>query len=153
VDTLGKGGTKTAFAIPVSIQPFLEARVPALGEVPKVQAGQTDGVSRKRRTKSTSCSHNDSRSSRSGPWSVEWLHKIQQGDVGLISSKKKRMKRVVNDNKGYGGGNMHQASKKRAGGMLRRPVLTLKKVARLPSKDREEVMKVLKNSKIMKVLK
>jgi len=32
------------------------------------------------------------------------------------------------------------------------PVLTLKKVARLPSKDRAEVMKVLKNSEVMKKL-
>jgi len=32
-------------------------------------------------------------------------------------------------------------------------VLTLKKVARLPSKDREEVMKVLRNSKVLKHLK
>jgi predicted aminopeptidase len=32
-------------------------------------------------------------------------------------------------------------------------VLTLKKIARLPSKDRQEVMKVLRNSKEMKVLK
>jgi hypothetical protein len=37
--------------------------------------------------------------------------------------------------------------------MLRHPVLTLKKVARLPSKDREEVMKVLRDSKMLKVLK
>jgi len=43
--------------------------------------------------------------------------------------------------------------KKKAGGVLRHPVLTLKKVARLPSKDKEEVMKVLRKSKIMKVLK
>jgi len=31
--------------------------------------------------------------------------------------------------------------------------LRKKKVARLPSKDREEVMKVLRDSKVMKVLK
>jgi len=43
-------------------------------------------------------------------------------------------------------------AKTKAGGVLRHPVLTLKKVARLPSKDREEVMKVLRNSKIMEVL-
>lgn len=37
--------------------------------------------------------------------------------------------------------------------MFRHPVFTLKKVARLPSKDREKVMKVLKKSNVMKVLK
>jgi hypothetical protein len=44
-------------------------------------------------------------------------------------------------------------TKIKAGGVLRHPVLTLKKVARLPSKDRQEVVKVLHNSKILKVLK
>lgn len=43
--------------------------------------------------------------------------------------------------------------KKQTEGVLRHPILTLKKVARLPSNDREEVMKVLRKSKIMKVLK
>jgi hypothetical protein len=39
------------------------------------------------------------------------------------------------------------------GSVLRHPVLTLKKVARLPSKDRAEVMKVLKKSTVMDALK
>jgi hypothetical protein len=37
--------------------------------------------------------------------------------------------------------------------VLRHLVLTLKKVARLPRKDRAEVMKVLKNLEVVKVLK
>jgi len=37
--------------------------------------------------------------------------------------------------------------------VLRHPVLTLKKVARLPTKDRAEVMKVLNKSDVMKFLK
>jgi len=37
--------------------------------------------------------------------------------------------------------------------VLRHPVLTLKKVSRLPSKDRQEVMKVLRDSKTLKFLK
>jgi len=47
-------------------------------------------------------------------------------------------------NNDISGGNKHVASKRKAGGVLRHPMLTLKKVARLPSKDRQEVLKVLK---------
>jgi hypothetical protein len=46
----------------------------------------------------------------------------------------------------------NKVTKKKVGGVLRHPVLTLKKVARLPSKDREEVMKVLRGSKTMKAM-
>jgi len=60
---------------------------------------------------------------------------------------------VVKGGDGIVGRNKTSASKKKVGGVLRHPVLTLKKVARLPIKDREEVIKVLKNSKVMKVLK
>jgi hypothetical protein len=96
----------------------------------------------------TSCSLGNS-----GPWSVDWLQNIQQGDIGLISSKNKRLKKVGNTVGGKGGRLLKNKVKKKAGGVLRHPVLTLKKVARLPSKDREEVMKVLRKSQIMKVLK
>jgi len=68
---------------------------------------------------------------------VEWLHNVQKGDVDLISSKKKRMKKVSSDGGGNGGGNVNKGVRKKAGGLLRHLVLTLKKVARLPSKDRE----------------
>jgi len=84
---------------------------------------------------------------------VGWLHNVQQGDVGLISSKNKRLKKTGKGNCEREGGNRHISSKRKVGGVLRHPVLTLKKVARLPSKDRQEVMKVLKNSPVMQVLK
>jgi len=89
-----------------------------------------------------------------GSWSVDWLQNIQKGDVGLISSKNMRLTKVVKE-KGDGSGRLKNngAEKKKAGGALRHPVITLKKVARLASKDREEVMKVLRNSKFLKVLK
>jgi hypothetical protein len=91
----------------------------------------------------------------SGPWSVEWIQSIQQGDIGLISSKKKRLRKVLKESSEDGGRLKNSAAKIKAGGVLRHPVLALKKVARLPSKDRQEVMKVpvLHNSKILKVLK
>jgi hypothetical protein len=108
-------------------------------------------LSKKSGIKSISCSNDNVRSSRFGPWSVEWLRNIQHGDVGLISSNKKRLKKARRDSKGRGGSQL--GGKKKAGGVLRHPVITLKKVARLPSKDRAEVMKVLKNTKALKGLK
>jgi len=96
------------------------------------------------RVKSSLYSQDDTGSVRSGPWSAEWLHNVQKGDISLISSSKKRLKKLVADSTRTGGGNKSQVVRKKAGGVLRHPVLTLKKVARLPSKDREEVMKVLK---------
>jgi len=107
---------------------------------------------RKRKVKSQSCSQKADQSSQSGPWSVEWLQEVQQGYVGFISSNKKRLKKVPKGGESKTRGNTRLASRKKAGGVLRHPVFTLKKVARLPSKDRAEVMKVLKNSEVMKDL-
>ena len=83
---------------------------------------------------------------------------VQHGDVNLISSKKKRLKKEMKVGDGNRRGWTQLATKKKAGwggggGVLWHPVLTLKKVARLPSKGRVEVMKVLKNTKVMKALK
>jgi len=61
------------------------------------------------------------------------------------------LKKVVKNS--GGGGYITNANKRKAGGVLRHPVLTLKKVASLASKDREEVMKVLKQSSAIEVLK
>ena len=89
----------------------------------------------------------------SGPWSVDWLQNFQHGDQGLISSKNKRLTKVAIANGGNGGRISNNNSKKKAGGVLRHPVFTFKKVARLPIREREEVMRVLRKSKITKVLK
>jgi len=89
---------------------------------------------------------------RSDPWSVDWLQNIQHGDIGLISSKHKRLKMVRKNSGSRVEGLPPVVKRKKAGGVLRHPVMTLKKVARLPSTDREEVMKVLQGSKKLKVL-
>jgi hypothetical protein len=116
--------------------------------IPTVAAVSTSNNVKKRRNKSTAGSVGNS-----GPWSVDWLRNIQKGDIGLISSKNKRLRKVGKENGGSNERLSKKVIKQKAGGVLRHPVLTLKKVARLPSKDREEVMKVLRRSKIMKVLK
>jgi len=85
---------------------------------------------------------------------VDWLQNTQKGVKGLVTSKNKRLKKVLKENSGDGGRIMNiVAKRKKAGGALQHPVLTLKKVARLPIKDREEVLKVLRKSKIMNALK
>jgi len=118
-----------------------------------VQRVQVKEGVRKRRIQSTTNCNKEAQSSGSGPWSVEWLYNAQRGDVGLISSNQKRLKKTLKAKSSIGRGNRLVESKKKAGGALRHPVLTLKKVARLPTKDRQEVMKVLKHSNIMKGLK
>ena len=109
-------------------------------------------VHSKSRHKSSLSSEEDRTSIRSGPWSMDWLQNIQKGDIGIISSKHKRLKRVRKNSGSRVEGQNHVVKRKKAGGVLRHPVMTLKKVARLPSTDREEVMKVLQGSKELKVL-
>ena len=67
------------------------AHVPPEGMAmfPEVSASADVMLSRKHGVQPISCSHATAQFSRKGPWNVEWLHNIQQGDVGLISSKKK----------------------------------------------------------------
>jgi len=95
----------------------------------------------------------EQRSLSSGPWSVDWLQNFQKGDVGLISSKTKRLRKAGKETCRRCESQKNKVTKKKADGALRHPVLTLKKVARLPSKVRKEVMKVLRGSKTMNVLK
>jgi len=111
---------------------------------PAAQTKKTDVGSKQSTTQTVT-------SPSSGPWSADWLQNSQQGNKGLISSKNKRLKIVVNASGRKGGTLSKNGGKKKAGGVLRHPVLTLKKVARLPIHDREEVMKVLRKSKLMHV--
>jgi len=73
-----------------------------------------NGAIRKRRAIPTG-SGDDARSLRSGPWGVDWLQNVQHGDIGLISSHKKRLKKVGNDCGVDSGGNSHMARKTKAG--------------------------------------
>lgn len=150
--------SKEAQPFNMSHQPFSEGIAPTNRgrrgiTVSSAKIDHQDVVSRKRRAKSSLCSQDASGSSTSGPWSVDWLHNVQKGDIGLISSKKKHIKKMVTETVGIAGETKSHAVRKKAVGVFRHPVFTLKKVARLPSKDREKVMKVLKKSNVMKVLK
>lgn len=77
-----------------------------------------------------------------GPWSTEWL-KDHHGDAGVlftakrkfVKAGKRKVKNVLERNVG--------SKRRKTGGELRNLVYTLKKVARLSSKDRRAVLKTL----------
>jgi hypothetical protein len=77
---------------------------------------------------------------------LEWLHDHNLGEAGVIFSASKRVKeggrKGVHQQKE---GNL-DPKRRKAGGVLRHPVHNLKKVARLSSEDRDEVLKVLKKN-------
>jgi len=94
---------------------FSDGKLTASGAGGSNKASTEEVSSRKRRALPVSCSQASARSSRTGPWSVEWLHNIQGADVGLISSKKKRMKKVMGEAEGVAKGNTQPKFKKKAG--------------------------------------
>ncbi|GAU42656.1 hypothetical protein TSUD_398610 [Trifolium subterraneum] len=96
--------------------------------------------------RSRSCPPAASCSDFSGPWSLEWIQDHDHGDAGVIFSASKRMKK--RDNLGEKQLKVGQIDprKRKEGGLLHHPVHSLKKVARLPSKDRSKVLKVLKRN-------
>jgi len=94
------------------------------------------GATRSKRT--SSCPPGRTRSILSGPWSVEWLSDHHHGDASIISSlRKKSMKDSVSQER------KHDTRKKNES-VLRHPMVNIKKVARLPTKDRSGVLKELK---------
>lgn len=119
LDTSVDGGTKmvTKDSLP-SHSPLVDG-VSEIGgntkdHVSSEKSGHVKEGVRKRRIKTTAKCNNEVKSSWSGLWSVEWLHNAQQGDVGLISSKHKRLKKFVKEKSDNGGGSRHVASKKKA---------------------------------------
>ncbi|GAU28451.1 hypothetical protein TSUD_55020 [Trifolium subterraneum] len=116
-----------------------------LGQATNV-GGNTDTavkVNHSRRTKS--CPPCANRSIVSGPCSLEWLHDHNHGDAGIVFSSKKKKKKIV-ERSGLGQDEGQHVGLKRSKnvGMLRH--YNLKKVARLPCKDRSEVLKILAKS-------
>ncbi|GAU42953.1 hypothetical protein TSUD_142900 [Trifolium subterraneum] len=73
-----------------------------------------------------------------GPWSWDWVHDRNQGNVGVIFSARKRSKK-----RDHTGVRLHKVGqqdpkRRKARGLLRHSLYSLKKVARLPNKDRNE---------------
>ncbi|GAU14077.1 hypothetical protein TSUD_169020 [Trifolium subterraneum] len=96
--------------------------------------------------RANSCPPVANRSFISGPWSLEWLHDHEHGEAGVIFSATKGVKEGGRLGTRHSKEGQLETRRRRAGGLLRHPVLSLKKVARLPREDRVEVLKVLNKS-------
>jgi len=85
----------------------------------------------------------------SGPWSTKWL-KDHHGGAGVIFATKRKIfkacKRKVKNRLEEG----VDTKRRKIGGELRHTVLTLKKMARLSSKDRSAVLKTLEKKELVR---
>ncbi|GAU22593.1 hypothetical protein TSUD_134930 [Trifolium subterraneum] len=97
-----------------------------------------------RNSRTKSCPPGVNRSMLSGPWSLDWLHDHNHGDAGVIFSARKKPLARARAGAGHKKGGQDAVKRRKAGGVFRHTLSSLKKVARLPSKDRSEVLKVLK---------
>jgi hypothetical protein len=124
-------------------------RVPPIVSGPRRSEGKPGpqqaelGPARRKRT--SSCPPG-SRSGLSGPWSLEWLQDHNLRDAGVVFSAKKRPLQGSGD-----GGDLHKEAArgpftKQAGGFLRKSRYSLKRIARLPIKDRREVLQILQKN-------
>ncbi|KAK2363462.1 hypothetical protein QL285_088445 [Trifolium repens] len=86
------------------------------------------------------------RSGLSGPWSLEWLDAHTSGDAGVLFSSKRRS----SPGDGVAGDQLKKAvrghSKTKAGGFLQHSIYSLKRIARLPINDRQEVLQILRKN-------
>ncbi|PNX78871.1 putative sulfate transporter, partial [Trifolium pratense] len=110
---------------------------------------EAEGTSRSvrkfcRSKRTNSCPPKASRSVISGPWSLEWLHDQTHGEAGVIFSSSGKAKKGDKLDARQQKVSQSDPRKRKGGGLLRHPLHSIKKVARLPSKDRGEVLKILK---------
>ncbi|PNX85649.1 hypothetical protein L195_g041719, partial [Trifolium pratense] len=96
--------------------------------------------------RTSSCPPEARRSVMSGPWSLEWLQDQNYGDAGVIFSASKKSRKEIFHGPSLKRKVDQDPRRRKAGGVLRHPIHSLKKVARMPCKDRGEVLKVLKKS-------
>jgi hypothetical protein len=93
--------------------------------------------------RATSCPPGDRSPARSGPWSWGWLQKHTHGEAGLIFSSRKEksrkdcpeVRRLKEEHKG--------SKNRKVGGLLYHVLFRMKRIARLPSRDRREVLRIL----------
>lgn len=96
------------------------------------------------RVRMSSCPPRVARSLESGPWSLEWISDQHHGHAGVISSSRKKVKKVVRPRGPVSQSGTIDKKRKKVDGVLHHFVHSLKKVARLPSKDRSSVLKILR---------
>lgn len=90
--------------------------------------------------RTTSCPPIRGRSVNSGPWSLEWLKSHNGvGEGGTLISNKKV---TINSSSTSG----PCANKKKGASYLRHTAQSMRRIARLPAKDREDVLRALKRN-------
>jgi hypothetical protein len=103
-------------------------------------SAEVNTCSKFQQRRSKSCPPRSDRSLVSGPWSLKWLHAKHYSDVRAVSSSAKD----VQQRDRFKSGRYQAQRRKKVDGVMRHNVHSLKKVARLPNKDRAAVMKYLK---------
>lgn len=101
--------------------------------------GCSFGKGKKKVQRTLSCLLGRTRSVLSGPWSLEWLGDQNHAAAGVISSSKKQFQSTNYRSQDQ------KVIRKKVETVLKHPVVSLKKVARMPSKDRTVVLKELVN--------
>jgi hypothetical protein len=130
--SLGKGSPAGSSVVRTGDSP--QASGPQASRVPTRKEGVRG---RLRSSRATSCPPSEDRRGWPGPWSWEWLRDHNHEEAGVIFSASKRVR------KGDPLGRCTDTLRRKAGGVLRHPVHSLKKLARLPTKDRGEALKAL----------
>jgi len=88
--------------------------------------------------RASSCSPGRGRATSSGPWSLEWVHRVKSSSTSDASKSNNGFPR-----KSAG---VQRATKKKGGGYLRHGAQSLKRIARLSESDRREVLRVLRRT-------
>ncbi|CAJ2673057.1 unnamed protein product [Trifolium pratense] len=91
-----------------------------------------------------SCPPGATRSMLSGPWSLECLNDLNQRDVGVIFSASKCPRKEDRNGEDLKKSGQEDSKRRKGGGVFRHTVSSLKKVARMPSKDRAEALRAVK---------
>ncbi|PNX68805.1 hypothetical protein L195_g056369, partial [Trifolium pratense] len=114
---------------------------------PSVVGGQGVAIPIPKRSKrALSCPPGAKNSAISGPWSLEWLQDRNQGDAGVLFSANKRLCKGNRNGDRQERNAQEDPKRRKGGGVFRHTISSIKKVARMPSPERGEVLKVLKKN-------
>ena len=91
-----------------------------------------------------SCPEVNGQACASGPWSLDWLKDSYDEEAGIVFSSKKKKVDLKKSKAVMSNGFGIASKKKKSGGVLQHSVLSLKKIARMPTKDRKNIMKILR---------
>jgi hypothetical protein len=132
----------------VSVDWVAETAAPSHESVGHVHEG-LDATRHTRTTKGSGCQRTRScpprvrRPAFSGPWSLEWLQDHAHEEAGVIFSSKKRAQKPERPGVGRQRVKHKGAKKRKGGGPLCHALFSLKRIARLPRSDRQQVLHIL----------